>query len=101
MNNFFNEGYIRDTSIPNNKIDMPLEQSYIENLLRLNKGKKVKVLMSFSDSVNHRDKVFEGIIRSAGRDHIVLEDTENNKWYMLLMIYLDYVEFNENIIYKI
>ena len=29
---------------------MPMEQSYIENILRLNKGKKAKVFCSFPDS---------------------------------------------------
>lgn len=104
MNNeFFNneELYVRDTSFPGNTIDLPIEQSYIENILRLNKGKKVKVYMSFNDSALHKDKVFEGIIRQAGRDHLIISDPVTGKWDMLLMIYLDYVEFDDEIIYKL
>ena len=56
--------------------------------------------MSFSDSINWRDKIFTGIIEQAGRDHIILSDPNTGKWYMLLMIYLDYVEFDERINYK-
>ena len=41
---------------------MPLEQSYIENILRLNKGKRVNVYMSYADSNEWRDKVYSGII---------------------------------------
>jgi spore germination protein Q len=78
---------------------IPMEQSYIENILRLNKGKKATVYVSFSDSTEWRDKKFTGIIEQAGRDHIVLSDPSTGKWYLILMIYLDYVEFDEKIKY--
>ena len=81
--------------------DIPMEQSYIENILRLNKGKKVNVYMSYSDSVEWRDKMYSGIIEQAGRDHLIISDPSAGKWYLLLMIYLDYVEFSEKINYKI
>ena len=80
--------------------DEPLEQSYIENILRHNKGKKVKIYVSFPDSNEWRDKVYEGIIEQAGRDHIILSDPNTGKWYLILMIYLDYVEFEERINYS-
>ena len=79
----------------------PMEQSYVENILRANIGKKVTAYVSYSDSVEWRDKMFTGIIEQAGRDHLILRDTENNKWYLILMIYLDYVEFNEKINYSL
>ena len=91
---------IRDTnqsSIYNENISM--EQSYIENILRNNIGKKVRVHASFSDSVEWRDRVFTGIIEHAGRDNLVLNDVENNKHYLILMIYVDFFEFDEEIIY--
>ena len=75
------------------------QQSYIENILRHNKGKKVKVYVSYPDSENCRDKVFDGILEQAGRDHIILRDPSNGNWYMILMIYLNYVEFCEPIAY--
>ena len=81
--------------------DLPMEQSYIENILRLNKGKKVNVYMSYSDSVEWCDKMYTGIIEQAGRDHLIISDPSTGKWYLLLMIYLDYVEFNEKINYKL
>ena len=89
----------RDTSAPNNKIPFTMEQSYIENILRNNAGKKVKVYASFSDSVEHRDRVFEGIIEHAGRDNLVLRSEDDNTYYLILMIYIDYFEFEEEIIY--
>ena len=45
------------------------EQSYIENILRLNRGKMVRIHMTFPDSVEFRDREFTGIIEQSGRDH--------------------------------
>ena len=87
----------RETKTYNKNYNM--EQSYIENILRNNIGKKVRVHASFSDSVSWRDRVFEGIIMNAGRDNLVLYDEENNKHYLILMIYIDFFEFEEEIIY--
>ena len=47
------------------------EQSYIENILRQNKGKKAKAYFSFT-----------------------------GKWELILLIYLNYVEFDEAINYN-
>ncbi len=80
--------------------NLPMEQSYIENILRLNKGKKVKVYVSFPDSLNWKDKIFSGVIEQAGRDHIIVSDPQTGIWYLILMIYLDYVEFEEKINYS-
>lgn len=76
---------------------IPNEQSYIENILRVNKGKKVSIYQSFADAQNWRDKVFTGIIEQSGRDHIILSDPITGKWYLLLMIYVNYIEFDEPI----
>ena len=79
---------------------LPMEQSYIENILRLNKGKRVNVYMSYADSNEWRDKIYSGIIEEAGRDHLILSDPTTGNWYLLRMIYLDYVEFMEKINYS-
>ena len=79
---------------------LALEQSYIENILRLNKGKLATFYMSFPDSVEWRDKTFTGIIEAAGRDHIIVSDPKSGRWYLLLMIYLNYVDFDEKINYS-
>lgn len=92
----------RDTYSPNitkEKTPFTMEQSYIENILRNNAGKKVRVHASFSDSVEWRDRVFVGIIEHAGRDNLVINDIDNSKYYLILMIYVDFVEFDEEIIY--
>lgn len=96
--------YVGNNPVPNQTIapnyqanEIPFEQSYIENILRLNKGKKVDIHMTFPDSTEWRDHVFSGIIEQSGRDHIILSDPSNGHWYLLLMIYVDYIEFYEKI----
>ncbi len=76
---------------------IPNEQSYIENILRVNRGKRVSIYQSFTDSNEWRDKVFTGIIEQSGRDHIILSDPTTGNWYLLLMIYVDYIKFDEEI----
>ena len=88
-----------ESNFSNQSNQYNMEQSYIENILRNNIGKKVRVHTSFSDSVEWRDRVFTGIIEHAGRDNLIINDKENNKSYLILMIYLDFVEFDEEIIY--
>ena len=80
--------------------DVPMQQSYIENILRRNKGKRAKLYVSFPDSNEWRDRIYDGIIEQAGRDHVIISDPKTGKWYLVLMIYLDYVEFDERINYS-
>ncbi|WP_084787484.1 spore coat protein GerQ [Anaerobacillus alkalidiazotrophicus] len=79
---------------------LPLEMSYIENILRLNRGKIARVYMTFDGRApEDRQQMFEGIIEAAGRDHIILSDPQTGQRYLLLMVYLNYVEFDEEIEY--
>ncbi|WP_100009831.1 spore coat protein GerQ [Lentibacillus sediminis] len=78
---------------------LPIEQSYIENILRLNQGKRATVYMTFENNEEWNAQVFKGVIEAAGRDHIVLSDPQTGRRYLLLMIYLDYVVFEEEINY--
>ncbi|WP_404813442.1 spore coat protein GerQ [Halobacillus yeomjeoni] len=79
---------------------LPTEESYIENILRLNAGKPATVYMTFENNDQWNAKVFKGIVEEAGRDHIVLSDPQTGKYYLLLMVYLDYVTFDEEINYQ-
>lgn len=81
--------------------ELTMEQSYIENILRLNKGKKVKAYVSYPDSLDWKDSIYNGIIEQAGRDHLIISNPETGKWYLILMIYLNFVEFDEKINYTI
>lgn len=75
------------------------EQSYIENILRLNKGKKAKFHVTVPGSEKWQDRVFDGIIEQAGRDHLIVSNPSTGEWYLILMIYLDFVTFEETVNY--
>jgi spore germination protein Q len=78
---------------------LPAEQSYIENILRLNRGKAATVYMTFENNAEWNAKVFRGVIEAAGRDHIIISDPQTGKRYLLLMVYLDYITFDEELNY--
>lgn len=79
--------------------NFPMEQSYIENILRNNIGKRIRAFVSFPDSIEWRDKIFTGVIEHAGRDNLIITDNETGNSFLILMIYLNYVEFDEKITY--
>ncbi len=110
MNGYFDQNvfpgqpiYTGNNVVPNQQTiptnDVPFEQSYIENILRMNKGKKVTVHMTFPDSEEFKDREFSGIIEQSGRDHIILSEPSTGKWLLLLMIYVDFITFDEKINY--
>ena len=78
---------------------LPNQQSYIENILRLNYGKVATVYMNFENS-QWGSKVFKGIVQAAGTDHIILKDVASETRYLLLTIYLCYITFDEKIEYE-
>lgn len=107
MNNgYFNPNY-ESNIVPNTgqnyntTEDLPFEQSYVENILRLNKGKVASFYMSYPDSNEWRDRIFTGVVEQAARDHVVLSDPKTGKWYILLSIYINYIVFDEEINYKV
>ena len=104
MNNTYYPGGPLYSVSPNQSevppISIPYEQSYIENILRLNKGKKVTVYASYADSREWKDRIFKGIVEESGRDHIILSDPITGKWFLIFMIYVDYIEFDEKINYS-
>lgn len=78
---------------------LPVEQSYIENILRLNRGKVGTFYMTFENNDRWNAKIFKGVVEAAGRDHIILSDPESGRRYLLLMVNLDYVTFEEELEY--
>ena len=78
---------------------LPIEQSYIENILRLNKGKYVSVFCTFENNTQWNAKQFDGVIEAAGRDHIILRERDSERRILILMVYVDYVVFYEEMLY--
>ena len=55
--------------------------------------------VSYPESSAWQNKIYDGIIEEAGRDHLIIRDIKNDAWYLIRMIYLNYVEFEERINY--
>ncbi len=93
----------RQATIPNQyKVpqgnNMESENSYAEHILNQNKGKNIKIYMSFSDSLEWRDRIFEGTLEAWGKDFILLKQNDN-LWYMVWNIYIDFIEFTEPVVF--
>ena len=101
MNNYDYQPYIKNNENYLNSIPFMNTNSnndiFAENILKKNKGKKIKVYMSFSDSIEWRDRIFEGLLLAFGKDFILLKDQNNNKNYMIWNLYIDFIEFNDDL----
>ena len=51
-----------------------------------------KIFMSFPDSIEWRDKIFEGKIISVGNDYVLIKDNKGID-SLLTNIYINYIEF--------
>lgn len=78
---------------------LPMEQSYIENILRLNLGKMATIYMTYENNSQWNAKIFKGKLEAAGRDHIIISDPATGMRYLLLMVNLDYITFDEELNY--
>ncbi|MDQ6419821.1 spore coat protein GerQ [Paenibacillus sp. LHD-117] len=84
-----------------NIVTLPaVEESYVENILRLNRGKLATFYMTYENNKEWNAKVFKGVIEAAGRDHIIISDPATGMRYLLLMLNLDYVTFDGPINYE-
>ncbi|WP_232311269.1 spore coat protein GerQ [Robertmurraya korlensis] len=79
---------------------LPLEESYIENILRLNKGKLATVYTNFDANGEALARTFKGIIEAAGRDHLILSDPQTGMRYLIPMVYFAYATFDEELEYE-
>lgn len=85
--------------IPSPSPVLPAEESYVENILRLNLGKTGTFYMTYENNSEWNAKIFRGVIEAAGRDHIIISDPKTGMRFLLLMVNLDYVTFNEELNY--
>lgn len=76
------------------------QTSYLENILRANKGKTIKAYFSYADSNQWNDQEYFGTIEEAGIDHLIIRDSNNGSYYLLRMIYMNFIEFMEPINYN-
>ncbi|MFC0471189.1 spore coat protein GerQ [Halalkalibacter kiskunsagensis] len=76
-----------------------VEESFIENILRFNKGKIGTFYFTYQGNNEWNAMVYHGRVETAGRDHIIISDPSSGKRYLLMMANLDWVEFDEQINY--
>lgn len=72
--------------------------SYVD-IFNMNKGKIASFYMSNDTSMESHNNVFNGVIENASFDNVIISDPKTGKWTMLILKYLDYVIFEENINY--
>lgn len=78
------------------------EESYIENILRLNRGKPGTFYFSFEHATGQAARnslAIRGLVEAAGRDHVIISETSTNHRFLVPMIYFDYAEFDEELNY--
>ena len=76
-----------------------IEESFIENILRFNKGKIGTFYFTYQGNNKWNAMVYQGRVETAGRDHLIISDPATGKRYLLMMANLDWVEFGERINY--
>lgn len=72
-----------------------IEDQFAENILQKNRGKLATFYMSYSDSLEWRDRIFTGIIEQSGKDYALISDPNTGKWTLLWTVYLNFVVFDE------
>ncbi|QUW21108.1 spore coat protein GerQ [Sporosarcina sp. Marseille-Q4063] len=77
------------------------EQSYIENILRLNIGEPGTFHFSFAHTVGEALNVrnITGYVEAAGRDHVIIHEASTDHQFLFPMIYFDYAEFEGQVKY--
>jgi len=77
-----------------------LEQSYIENILRLNLEKTVTLYATFEGNKEWNAKIFSGELEAAGRDHVIIKDKNNVTRYLIPMVFVNYFTFEGSMNYS-
>ncbi|MFZ0445265.1 MAG: spore coat protein GerQ [Bacillus sp. (in: firmicutes)] len=77
------------------------QESFIENIIRFNKGKIGTFYFTYQGNSKWNAMVYHGRVETAGRDHIIISDPSSGKRFLLLMANLDWVEFEEQINYPL
>ena len=81
------------------KADQNVEEFYesFNKLVATNLGRNVIVHCSFTDSTKWHDKEFTGVLASAGDNYIIVYNSAENRHYLIVGVYIDFIEFTEKI----
>ena len=97
--NSYQDSGVKMPSVINYNV-LPLDESYMDNLIRNNVGKQVCIYVTFPNSNDFRDFKFNGILEQSGKDYIVLSEPSSGKWHLFPSVYVDFITFDENINYN-
>ena len=97
MNGSYYNTYEKSNNISQNN---HINELYLDNILLLNKGKKIKLYISIPGTEEYQNKVFNGVLEHTGKDHIIISNPENGLWSIIPIIYLVYIDFEEPINYN-
>jgi len=90
-----NGSFYQNPTFQSDTMNTRLEESS-NNILDLNKGKKIKVYTSFPFSNDYKDKLFEGMLEGIKEDSLILSES-NDTWYIIPLQFINYITFNEKI----
>ena len=91
-----NENLTRQQTVPPTQ---PVEQTYEENILRVNVGIIGTVFFCYTGCIAWNAMIYSGTLQQAGRDHFIIV-TDTGKTVMLLLVYLLWAEFDEPLDYQ-
>lgn len=94
-----NQQYPQPINVSRQESDPNIEDFYesFNKLVSSNLGRTVNVHCSFTDSTKWHDKEFVGVLASAGESYIMVYDKENDKHYLIIDVYVDYIEFFDKV----
>lgn len=92
-----NNTYFNKDIFPQANNEQPRQNinQYLNDILKTNLNKKVKINMAFPNDKQE----FSGIIEQLGNDYIILSEPSTGNWKLLPLIYLNYITFEEKINY--
>jgi len=102
-NNQNNQNILQGTPPTPTPVPIPVplsQQTYLENILRLNIGKLGTFYFTYTGSNDWRDRAYKGVIEQVGRDHFVVSDPKNQKHYIFQFVYFNWAEFDEPLNYN-
>ena len=71
--------------------------NFIDDVLKNNKGKKIAISITLPNNKDFQEKTFNGIVEQTGKDYIIIYNPEDGKYYLIPLMYLNYIKFDEKI----
>lgn len=70
--------------------------TFVETILRNSIGKRATFYFSYPDSDKWHDVVYDGTVLLIGEDYLIIYDDATKKIVVLLMLYLNWVEYDRD-----